>query len=137
MNFRRHNYDKGWRCPGWSGGGFSSPRPSRDICQGGSFAPHWNHGCQWHFHKCQECGTIAIPLVTKWLDPTWLKWWIERDIIWEIRDRWSQYMELRYADECGCEDQCAYCQEHGHSACWREVAVWRRLWILWKERHAR
>lgn len=35
--------------------------------------------------------------------------------------------------ECGCENECAYCRDYGHSACWRKVALWRRLWILWRE----
>jgi hypothetical protein len=107
MNFRRHNYDKGWRCPGWSGGGLSTPRPRRDICPGGSFAPHWGKGCYWHFHRCRKCGTIAIPLVTRWLDPTF--WWYIQLPHWgwafqdwwnynyEFNEPWNRWDQLLYA----------------------------------------
>lgn len=80
MGFRRHCYDKPWRCPGWAGGGWKRPSDKRDICDGGSFAPHWKSGCQWHFHKCYWCGTVAVPLVTRWLDPTWWKFVLTRKV---------------------------------------------------------
>lgn len=102
-NVRRHNYDKPWRCPGWSGGGLSTPRPSRDICNGGSFAPHWGKGCGWHFHACPECGTVAIPHVTRWLDPTYY-WYIKfRDWRWALRD-WHEDRVRARGWVCGCAE---------------------------------
>ena len=89
--FRRHCYDKPWRCPGWAGGGWTYPSARRDVCDGGSFATTWGRmlGGQWYadrwinwrWHHCQACGTIAIPHVTRWLDPTWWRWLIT----WKIR----------------------------------------------------
>jgi hypothetical protein len=78
MGLRRHCYNKPWRCPGWAGGGWSTPTRKRDIClHGGSFAGMWGSDRDrwylWRWHKCSMCGTVAIPYVTRWLDPTFLQ----------------------------------------------------------------
>lgn len=48
------------------------------------YADRWVH---WRWHKCATCGTVAIPHVTRWLDPAWYKvivamrlrqWWEDR-----------------------------------------------------------
>jgi len=91
FRFRRHCYDKPWRCPGWAGGGWRSPRRG-DACDDGSLSRYWNPTRRWYthwqFHRCLTCGTIAIPHVTRWLDWTWLgykiKWWYR-----ELRYRWE------------------------------------------------
>lgn len=62
---------------------------SEKICPGGSFAPHWGKGCGWHFHKCDTCGTIAIPHVTRWLDYTYVafclgSWWRDKKMDKEL-----------------------------------------------------
>jgi hypothetical protein len=76
MRLSRLNYDKQHRCPGWSGGGWRrGPEPSR--CPGGSFASfmyersHWN----WRFTRCPQCGLLCLPFVTRWADPSWLRWY--------------------------------------------------------------
>lgn len=80
MKLRRTCYDRPWRCPGWAGGGWRHPRPGRDVCHGGSFARElaaeglW---FAWRWHRCPECGTVALPSVARWLDPTWL-WFVLR-----------------------------------------------------------
>lgn len=45
-------------------------------------------------------------------------------------------LTIRPAPRCDCDDLCYFCEDFGHSACWRRVALWRRIWILWQERKA-
>lgn len=97
---RRHCYDKFWRCPGWAGGGWKYARVRR--CEGGSLLVpgHWNRDrtaalpkdpwWRWRWHQCRECDVRAIPLITQWLDPTWLAWVIRR-----LPDRWEDWRDLR------------------------------------------
>lgn len=28
----------------------------------------------WRFGKCDSCGVVTWPVVTRWLDPRWLAW---------------------------------------------------------------
>jgi hypothetical protein len=79
--FRRHCYDKPHRCPGWAGGGWKYPKPHRDICDGGSLTRQM-HGPErrvrlysFRSYRCGKCGTRTIPFVTRWLDPTWYRFW--------------------------------------------------------------
>lgn len=78
MRLRRHCYDKPWRCPGWAGGGFRFPSDRRRICDGGTLVRYWDKGhhwlINWQFHRCEDCGTVALPIGIKWMDPAWL-WW--------------------------------------------------------------
>lgn len=90
MYLRRHCYDKSWRCPGWAGGGWRYPRVER--CDGGSLdifsgdRPRWR--AVLRFSRCGKCDVRAIPLITRWLDPTWLKFWATR-VPWRVRQWWE------------------------------------------------
>lgn len=81
MYLRRHCYDKPWRCPGWAGGGWTHPKTKR--CDGGRLdvydrvmRPWWFP--LWRFSRCGRCDVRAVPLITKWVDPTWLNFWVQR-----------------------------------------------------------
>lgn len=86
----RMNYDKHWRCPGWSGGGWTCG-PDESRCPGGSLLVPgmWaKNGVdvvpedgwwKWKLYRCREdCGVLALPFVTRWLDWTWWKWRVFR-----------------------------------------------------------
>lgn len=86
---RRQCYNKYWRCPGWSGGGFRTPR--RDRCDGGSLLVPgickngvevpWDRWWKWKTYRCREdCGVIALPYVTRYIDPTWWAWRVRQKI---------------------------------------------------------
>lgn len=99
MYLRRHCYNKTWHCPGWAGGGWSSPyrvmKPDRlsdeeweiyanrhrhwyqakERCDGGSI---WTLSrtdpLKWfRSHRCTKCDVRTIPYVTRWVDYTY--WW--------------------------------------------------------------
>lgn len=102
----RQCYDKFWRCPGWVGGGFRASK--RHRCNGGGLLVpgSWNkehtaalpddRWWKWRWYRCRkDCGVIALPYVTRWLDPTWLRWKVrcayedwkyERDLRRELAD---------------------------------------------------
>jgi hypothetical protein len=90
VRLRRTCYDKPHRCPGWAGGGWRYPRPSRDVCDGGSLVATMYVGrwWRWRFHRCPTCGTWAWPPVTKWADPTWL-WFVAARPWQRLRERWA------------------------------------------------
>lgn len=94
MRLRRHCYDKAWRCPGWAGGGWKMLGRHEKTCDGGSLARYWANGQKWYtgwqFHRCLTCGTVAMPIVVRWADPTWWKWMICR-----MPDRFTDWRELR------------------------------------------
>lgn len=81
---RRHCYDKFWRCPGWAGGGWRSPR--RQRCAGGSLLvpDSWNRDrtavlppdrwWRWRWHRCRKCDVVTLPVAVQWIDPTWWAW---------------------------------------------------------------
>ncbi len=74
MRISRLNYDKVWRCPSWSGGGWTRGDDA-GTCSA-SFASFYferSHP-RWRFTRCPECGVICLPDVTRWADPTYL-WW--------------------------------------------------------------
>ena len=54
MYLRRHCYDKFWRCPGWAGGGWRTPKTDR--CDGGSLKVH---------------GQVGQPLEDRWWRWRW------------------------------------------------------------------
>lgn len=93
MRIRRHCYDKPHRCPGWSGGGRKLAPERQTICPSGSFAPYMYEQrlWKWRFHRCDKCGTVALPVVVKYFDPFWwVKWempmW-KRDLVWWWKER--------------------------------------------------
>lgn len=77
MYLRRHCYDKHRRCPGWAGGGWKYTKDQR--CDGG-YLDIWDEKSfpRWRFSRCTKCDIRALPLVTRWLDLTWLAWWVPR-----------------------------------------------------------
>lgn len=95
VRLRRTCYDKPHRCPGWAGGGWRFPKPNRVVCQSGSlrtmYAGRW---WRWQFHRHPTCGTVALPPVTKWLDPSW--WWylVTCRLPWSVRD-WCESRRSR------------------------------------------
>lgn len=74
----RLNYDKAHRCPAWSGGGWR-PGPDDSECSA-SFASflYGRRAWQWRFTRCRQCAVLCLPLVTRWLDPSWLRWYAVR-----------------------------------------------------------
>lgn len=89
MNIRRACYDKPHRCPGWAGGGFHYPKEGKSICDSGFIPYSESRFDAWLFKKCSRCGTVRLPIVTKWLDPSWLKFWVVREIEdWKYERQW-------------------------------------------------
>lgn len=84
----RPNYDKRHRCPGWSGGGWVSAR--YDQCDNGyikiDYDSRW---WPWRFHRCTRCTVLVLPDVVRWLDPTWLLWWISSRLVRELIQWWE------------------------------------------------
>src|ERR1700744_1005366 len=92
MKLRRLNYDKVHRCPGWDGPAFKGPRKG-DDCPSGSFAGvggfYYREDCsersKWErelrFIKCEKCGIVCLPYITRWLDYTYLLWKVRKKII--------------------------------------------------------
>ena len=75
VKIRRSNYDKPWRCPDWSGPAWKS----RDGSCPGGMLPWQEHRLpEWRFFRCADCGTVVLPNVLKWLDPSWLRFVVER-----------------------------------------------------------
>jgi hypothetical protein len=89
----RQCYAKFWRGRGWGGGGFRYAR--RQRCDGGSLLVPGIRAAngeptpddrrwRWKFHRYnQGCGVLALPYVTRWADPSWLRWrlrcwWLDR-----------------------------------------------------------
>lgn len=76
MRIMRRCYDKPHRCPGWAGGGWHYPKDGKVICGGGSLR-HYTLG-RWLPERHPACGTWALPIWTKWLDPEWWRFVISR-----------------------------------------------------------
>lgn len=84
MKISRMNYDKPRRCPGWAGPGWNNMlfhRPNRkwkeSTCNNGSIKiRHYkddeckvdNRWWKFEFYKCDTCGVITLPLVTRNFD---------------------------------------------------------------------
>lgn len=77
--FSRPCYDKPHRCPGRAGGGWIGARVSR--CKGGSLGQISYRRRYWLGARCPECGLYVLPILTRWLDPTWI-WWVIRHPHW-------------------------------------------------------
>lgn len=48
----------------------------------------------WAFAVCNKgCGTIALPWATRWLDYSWYRHVVIRNLIWKIKDwkYWRDY----------------------------------------------
>jgi hypothetical protein len=79
VRISRPSYDKPWRCPGASGGGWSTPRVQR--CDGGSLAKtraYSGRFSTFRFARCPKCGVIVLPYGVRWIDPGNLAWHIRR-----------------------------------------------------------
>jgi hypothetical protein len=88
MRISRPCYDKGHRCPGWAGGGWRYPR-GEDRCQGGHIRGWYEYRpLRWRFLACDTCDVIVWPYVTRWLDPSWVRWWIT-DKLRDLRYWWQ------------------------------------------------
>jgi hypothetical protein len=86
MRISRGCYDKFHRCPGWAGGGFRSAKVDR--CSAGRIQIRYDATLWWlRTWRCNECDVVVLPHATRWLDPTWLGWWIR----WKLRDAWDWY----------------------------------------------
>lgn len=85
-------YDKPWRCPGWAGGGSKLAYVQR--CPGGSTTLIDAEGWRWKWgFQRHDCGVIVLPLMTRWLDPTWWLWgplWGLNMKIWQWRNNWRK-----------------------------------------------
>ena len=74
MRLSRPCYDKPHRCPGWVGGGMRYPKVDR--CDGGRVMIRGDRdrspGTEpWRFGRCDRCGVVTWPYITRWLDPSW------------------------------------------------------------------
>lgn len=127
MYLRRHCYDKPHRCPGRAGGGWRYPylteRPGWwDDEHDGPWErdtrtrrTHWwqrKHRCDtghlyalaypdpwrlWRWHRCNECDVLTLPIVVRYLDPSWYRhayrfhrssdWW------WALTHHRQQWMD--------------------------------------------
>lgn len=77
--FMLPNYDKPWRCPGWSGPGWKG---GKGECPGGSTAASWGSDRDhWKTFQCPECGTVSLPYKLRLIDPAY--WWGRYD--WKVR----------------------------------------------------
>jgi hypothetical protein len=88
--FSRPCYDKPHRCPGWAGGAWMRARVSR--CDSGSLGRTSYRRRYWLGARCPACGLYVLPIVTRWLDPTWI-WWAIRH---PRRPMWTYWFSLRY-----------------------------------------
>lgn len=85
MRLSRSCYDKWHRCPGWAGGGWHYPK-GPDRCEGGYLQIDWEaRFVRWRFWKCNKCDVVIWPWHTRWLDPTWVMWWVPT----QIKDLWE------------------------------------------------
>jgi len=75
MRVSRPCYDKYHRCPGWAGGGLKYAKADR--CPGHGYVRTYGETrmrrlWKWRFHRCDKCGVIVLPYMTRWLDPAWI-----------------------------------------------------------------
>lgn len=88
--FSRPCYDKPHRCPGWAGGGWLRALVSR--CDSGSLAPYSFRRRYWFGARCSTCHLYVLPIVTRWLDPTWIWWAVQHP----RRPTWTYWFSPRY-----------------------------------------
>lgn len=77
LRLTRLSYDKPHRCPAWSCSGWHDKFSSECDASFASFIYErraWN----WRFTHCPQCGVRCLPYVTRWLDPSWLRWYLGR-----------------------------------------------------------
>lgn len=98
-------YDKAHRCPGWVGGGLRWPKgesrcdnghihvrprgPAEAYMQFKGWFDDHPGTYPWRFGYCDTCNVKTWPVVTRWLDPTWLWCWLGltyRDLRYRYRD---------------------------------------------------
>jgi hypothetical protein len=49
----------------------------------------------WKFHRCNRgCGVVALPYVTRWIDPSWL-WHVAKGLPARVADEWQAWRERR------------------------------------------
>jgi hypothetical protein len=109
VRFSRPCYDKYHRCPGWAGGGWKYAKESR--CDGGYIT--WTYydveherriprpWYLWRFNRCPKCRVIVLPYMSRWLDPTWLMWKLERwkDRLADLRWEWNNRSREEFWEE--------------------------------------
>lgn len=90
ISIRRACYDKPHRCPGWAGGGFRYPKDGKTICANGYFPYTDSRFDGWKLRRCTTCGTVRLPIHLKWLDPSWLAYWVPSKIEdWKYERQWK------------------------------------------------
>lgn len=102
MKLSRADYNKPWRCPGWSG-----QHPAK--CAGGSLAAFYSadgykwknlYKPHWTVYQCPKCGIYILPFILRYIEPgellSMLKWKI-RDLKWKILE-WRYARDWRRAD---------------------------------------
>jgi hypothetical protein len=72
LRIRRACYDKPHRCPGWAGGGFRYANTA--VCDSGSIPYSDSKFDHWLVKRCATCGTVRLPIVTRWLDPSFVSY---------------------------------------------------------------
>ena len=89
MKIMRSNYDKPWRCPGWSGPAFRSRDRGCPSGSGAQMFLRYGRAAPWKFWRCPECGTLVLPAGWCWFDPTYIVWRIRRAIEdWRYERSW-------------------------------------------------
>lgn len=98
MKIMRSNYDKKHRCPDWSGPAFKG---GTGDCPGGSLSRQmYGHDggkkyVDWKFYVCYQCGTIVLPPILRHVDPSWIKWRMERRVAnWKYEREMNRFEQL-------------------------------------------
>jgi hypothetical protein len=84
LRIRRACYDKPHRCPGWAGGGFKYAKTK--VCENGYIPYSDSKFDRWSFKRCTTCGTVRLPIVGRWVDPTWLAYWVKSRVSTAVLD---------------------------------------------------
>ena len=105
MRISRLDYDKPHRCPRRTGPAFRYSRETycetgfiRDIYNG--FYPRtW----RWRFARCDSCDVVTLPYVTRWLDPTWVWYWlgcVPGKLSWWANVEWGEGTRRTWPHTC-------------------------------------
>lgn len=79
MRVAQSDYDKSWRCPGWSGSGWTHNK--RNWCDGNlpEGVSRWRGGARYYgfgwtlrFQRTNCCNTLVLPYALVWLN--WRTW---------------------------------------------------------------